>query len=347
MMRTVSIFITILLLLSACKKDEHKFTLTGHVKGINEGELLIIIPDTAYSRIDTVRIRQEQFTYELQTDTTVQLTLLFPGERLCTVFADKQTRTELTADTAHWGALTLKGGIENNALQQFLDSTRNMTAAQIKSAVTEYIRRHPFSPAGVHLLNTYYAQTDTPDYNGIEANIKLMSGKLQDNYIVQDLQKQLEDIIKADTGKYISNFRIKNKHDKFINAYQFSGKYLVITFWASWQPEGLKLQKEILKQKEARDKRKEKVSFINVALDTDKNIWNELQKDSLPDEQTCDFQGWEGDMVSKFGITDLPQMILLSPQRRVALRSADLNAIMAKLDTLMLKDKEREKLKKK
>ena len=174
-----------------------------------------------------------------------------------------------------------------------------------------------------------------------------MSGKLQDNPIVQDLQKHLEDYIKADTGKYISNFRIKNKHNKYVNAYQFSGKYLVITFWASWLPEGIKLQKEILKQKEARDKKKEKVSFINVALDMDKKTWNELQKDSLPDEQTCDFQGWEGDMVSKFGVTDLPQMVLLTPQRRVALRSTDLNAITARLDTLMLKDKEREKLKKK
>ena len=345
MKRTTSIILTLLLLLTvACKNGEQTFTLTGSIKGLTDGEALVVIPDTAHARIDTIRIRDGQFTYTLETDTTSQLLLVFPGGRLCTVFADKQTETELHADTADWEAFTLEGGTENDAWQRFRDSTRTMSPDEQRAAVKAYIGNHPFSPLGAHLLNVYYAQTPEPDYAGIEENIKLMSGKLQDNPLVQELQRYLEDVVKADTGKYVSTFRIKNKHGKYVNAYQYGGKYLLVTFWASWQPEGLELQKAIMKLKE--EKKKEKVAFVNVSLDTDKQAWEDLQKrDSLPDEQTCDFAGWESTVVKRFGVTSLPQMVLLSPQRRVLLRSASLDEVEAKLDSSFRKDKEREKSK--
>lgn len=344
MMRTSCIILTLLLALAACRDNSRTFTLKGTLKGIPEGKALVILPDTAHSRIDTIVIKDGQFTYELQTDTTAQLTLVFPGGRFCTVFADRGTETELTADTARWDSLSLRGGVENDALQHFTDSLRACPPDSIRHAVKEYVRKHPFSPVGAHLLNVYYAQTDTPDYAGIEEVIKLMSGKLQDNPIVQDLRLHLEDVIQADTGKYIASFRIKDKYDKFINAYQYGGDFLVVTFWAGWQPGGLELQKEILALKEAKDKKKEKVTFINVSLETDKRRWKDLQEnDSLPDVQACDFEGWEGDMVKRFGVTDLPQIILLTPQRRVVLRSARLDEVKAELDTLLVREKEREK----
>ena len=346
MKTTASIFLTLLLLLAACSNKERTFTLTGHVEGLTEGEALVVIPDTAYARIDTIVIHEGQFTYELETDTTTQLLLVFPGGRLCTVFADRHTETELRADTADWEAFTLKGGRENDAWQQFRDSVRSKSLPEQRAAVKEYIRANPFSPLGAHLLNRYYAQTPEPDYEGIEENVELMSGKLQDNQLVQDLRRYLDDVIKADSGKYISTFRIKNKEGKYINAYQYGGKYLLVTFWASWQPEGLKLQKDILRLKE--EKKKEKVAFINVSLDTDKQTWEDLQKnDTLPDEQTCDFDGWEGTVVKRFGVTSLPQMVLLSPQRKVLLRSARLEEVSMQLDSLLKNDKEREKSKRK
>lgn len=346
MKTTASILLTLLLLLAACRNGEHTFTLTGQLGGLTEGKALVVIPDTAYARIDTVDIHDGQFTYKLEADTTTQLLLVFPGGRVCTVFASPQTETELRADTADWDAYTLEGGAENDAWQQFRDSTRSKTLPEQRVAVKEYIRTNPFSPLGAHLLNVYYAQTAEPDYAGMEESINLMSGKLQDNMLVQELRRDLEDVAKADSGKYISSFRIKDKDGKYVNAYQYGGKYLVVTFWASWQPEGLKLQKDILRLKD--EKKKEKVAFINVSLDTDRQTWNDLQKnDTLPDEQTCDFAGWEGTVVKRFGVTSLPQMVLLSPQRKVLLRSARLDEVSTQLDSLLRSDKEREKSKRK
>ena len=172
MKTTASIFLTLLLLLAACSNKERTFTLTGHVEGLTEGEALVVISDTAYARIDTIVIHEGQFTYELETDTTTQLLLVFPGGRLCTVFADRHTETELRADTADWEAFTLKGGRENDAWQQFRDSVRSKSLPEQRAAVKEYIRANPFSPLGAHLLNRYYAQTPEPDYEGIEENVE-------------------------------------------------------------------------------------------------------------------------------------------------------------------------------
>lgn len=343
-MKTTHIFILILLLLAACKGNNPVFTLNGNVKGIKAGTAYVIIPDTAFSRIDTITIKDEQFTYELKTDTTTQLILVFPGKKSCVVFADKNTETQLTADTSSWERLTLKGGTENDLLQQFNDSTRNFTPAQIKLAIKDYIRKHPFSPAGVYLLDKHLLKASNPDYEDIKEDIELMSGRLQDNMLIQDIQKQLDIVVKTDSGKYISSFRTKDKNGKNVYPYQYSGKHLVVTFWASWHPESYKLQKEILKLQEK--KKKENVTFINVSLDTDKKRWNDIQKrDSLPDIQTCDFEGWESQVVEKFGVTRIPEIILLNAQRKLIIRSDKLQDVAAQLDSLLLKDKEREKLK--
>ncbi len=339
-MKIFSILSAVILLFTSCNGNKHIFTLEGEINGLTEAQALVLIPDTAHSRIDTIHIKNNRFSYTLHTDTTTLLTLLFPNRKVCAVFADKNTQTQISADTSRWDQLKLKGGEDNNALQLFNDSLNGKSSKEIQAAVKEFIRQHPFSPVGAYLLNKHYAQTPEPDYNAIKECIDLMSGKLQDNFLVKDLQKDLEMVQKADSGKYIGSFRIKNKENKYLNAYQYSGKYLIVSFWASWQPEGKNIQKEILK---IQKKKNDKVAFINVALDTDKNAWNEMQKnDTLPNEQACDFEGWNGQMAKTFGITEIPMTVLLTPQRKIALKSKQLNEITSTLDTLLKKDRERE-----
>ena len=316
-MKIFSILSAVILLFTSCNGNKHIFTLEGEINGLTDAQALVLIPDTAHSRIDTIHIKNNRFSYTLHTDTTTLLTLLFPNRKVCAVFADKNTQTQISADTSRWDQLKLKGGEDNNALQLFNDSLNGKSSKEIQAAVKEFIRQHPFSPVGAYLLNKHYAQTPEPDYNAIKECIDLMSGKLQDNFLVKDLQKDLEMVQKAD-----------------------SGKYLIVSFWASWQPEGKNIQKEILK---IQKKKNDKVAFINVALDTDKNAWNEMQKnDTLPNEQACDFEGWNGQMAKTFGITEIPMTVLLTPQRKIALKSKQLNEITSTLDTLLKKDRERE-----
>lgn len=327
-------------LLGGCRGGESDYRLDGEVTGLDSGRVMVVIADTAYSRIDTLRAEGGRFSYELRPDTTVELLLVFPGGRSATVFAEPGAHTTLAADTARWDSLRLSGGPLNDALQQFADSTRGWDAASVRRAVKDYIGRHPFSPVGAHLLEKHYARLPHPPYAAIDSCIGLMSGRLQDNPTVQALSARLDDAMKADTGRYISSFRTRGADGKYINAYQHGGKYLLVTFWASWMPGGRELQQGILALKERTDKSKAKVAYINIALDTDRRAWLDLVRgDSLPALQGCDFDGWEGVTARRFGVGSLPLMVLLSPQRRVLMRSASLPAVEARLDSLLTHDR--------
>ena len=327
-------------LLGGCRGGESDYRLDGEVTGLDSGRVMVVIADTAYSRIDTLRAEGGRFSYELRPDTTVELLLVFPSGRSATVFAEPGAHTTLAADTARWDSLRLSGGPLNDALQQFADSTRGWDAASVRRAVKDYIGRHPFSPVGAHLLEKHYARLPHPPYAAIDSCIELMSGRLQDNPTVQALSARLDDVMKADTGRYISSFRTRGADGKYINAYQHGGKYLLVTFWASWMPGGRELQQGILALKERTDKSKAKVAYINIALDTDRRTWLDLARgDSLPALQGCDFDGWEGVTARRFGVGSLPLMVLLSPQRRVLMRSASLPAVEARLDSLLTHDR--------
>lgn len=340
-MRTFYLLVTILLL-TGCSKNKNTFTLSGTIKGINDSIAWIIIPDTAFSRIDTVRIKEEKFEYQLQTDTTVLLTLQFRNGMQYDIFADKNTETQINGDAAHWDKLQIKGGTCNDILYSFIEKCNKMSDGQARDSVKAFIAQNPFSPVSVYLLDKYYVQTPNPDAKTIQEIIKLMSGKLQDDFLIQDIEERLKYAAMADTGKYISNFRTRNKDNKYISAYQYNNQYIVVTFWASWLPDGIKLQKEIGKAK--KDKKRENTVFLNIAMDTDKKAWNELMKnDSLPAEQTCDFMGWESRLVEQFGVNSLPQIILLNKQRKVVAREKELQPIMAKLDSLIANDKKKKK----
>ncbi len=340
-MKTFYLLATILLL-AGCGKSKNTFTLFGTIKGINDSIAWVIIPDTAFSRIDTVSIKDEKFEYQLQTDTTVLLTLMFKNGTQYDIFADKNTQTEISGDTAHWNSLQVKGGTYNDILYPLMDRYRKINAEQARDSVKTFIAQNPFSPVSVYLLDKYYVQTPNPDAKTIQELIKLMSGKLQDDFLIRDIEERLKYSAMADTGRYISNFRTKNKDNKYISAYQYNNQYIVVTFWASWLPDGMKLQKEIAEAK--KDKKREKTVFLNIAMDTDKKTWNELMKnDSLPAEQTCDLMGWKSRLVEQFGVNSIPQIILLNKQRKVVARENRLEPVIAKLDSLLENDKKNKK----
>ncbi len=335
-------FLAIILLLAGCGKNKNTFILSGTIKGINDTIAWVIIPDTAFGSIDTISIKEEKFEYHLQTDTTVLITLMFKDGTQYDIFADKNTQTEISGDTAHKNSLQIRGGTYNDILYPLMDRYRKINAKQIRDSVKTFITQNPFSPVSAYLLNKYYIQTPNPDAKAIQELIRLMSGKLQDNFLIRDIEERLKYNVMADTGRYISNFRTKNKDNKYISSYQYNNQYIVVTFWASWLPDGIRIQKEIAEAK--KDKKREKTVFLNIALDTDKKTWNEMIKnDSLPAEQTCELTGWKSRMAEQFGVNSIPQIILLNKQHKVVAREKRLKPIIAKLDSLLENDKKNKK----
>lgn len=345
MRKSLCIIATLILLLAGCKGNKNRFALTGEIKGLQDSIALVLIPDTAFARIDTIHIKDNRFTYEMQTDTTTLLTIVFDKDKTCAVFAESGAETEIKGDAAQWNLLSVSGGEANDTLAAFMNAHRNQSPGQMRQLVSRFIEQHPFSPVSAYLLDKYFVQVAQPDFKAIQENINRMSGRLQDNRLVQDIKDRLEQSLNADTGRYINSFRTKDKEGNYINSYQYPNRYVVMTFWASWLPEGLKLQRTLYRAKSALDREyKDKVTFINASLDTDKTTWKATQKnDSLPEVQTCDFNGWDSYLIRQFGINHIPQIVILNPQRKVVSRTCQADSIASTLRRLLQADKEKER----
>ena len=89
-------------------------------------------------------------------------------------------------------------------------------------------------------------------------------------------------------------------------------------------------------------------TLIGVSLDLDKDKWKEtIKTDTLKWEQTCDFAGWNGEVVKQFAIQKLPANLLLSPTGKIEGKDLDEKAIEKKVKEIQEEKEKKEAAKKK
>ncbi|MHA4896379.1 thioredoxin-like domain-containing protein [Pedobacter sp. PWIIR3] len=185
-----------------------------------------------------------------------------------------------------------------------------------------------------------------------------------DSYVTADLvlgnRMMVIDVVKFDpiytalTPRLLTSFTGKKITDKYNKAKQFAigktidftlpdkngiefklsslkGKYVLVDFWASWcvpcraeNPFMLKAYKEL------KDKNFE---IVGVSLDETKAAWmRAVDQDKLPWIQVSDVKGFKTEIAVRFGITAIPQNVLIDPDGKVIakdLRGPDVNKMIA------------------
>lgn len=342
MKRMLCICLT-LLCLASCNKTKNLFTLTAHIEGLEDSLALAILPDTAYARIDTIRITDGSFVYTLTTDTVTQVTLFFPTGRQFTLFAEQGIESRLSGSAEAWEELDIRGGTANNELREFRQTNLHTHADDLGDSLRSFISRHPFSPAGAYLVDKYFVQQPDPDAKAVQAFIKQMAGTLHDYRLVKDMQQYLDDKQKLDSGQYISPLRIRDTKGDYLNFTKYNNRYQILTFWASWHPASRQRMKAVTRA--AKDYKKEKVAFINVSIDTDRQCWKDaIEQDTLSEGDHCsDLEGWDGRAAKQFAVSRIPLHVLLGKQRRLIMQSQSLDSLLNKLDEYLQADKKKEK----
>jgi thiol-disulfide isomerase/thioredoxin len=176
---------------------------------------------------------------------------------------------------------------------------------------------------------------------------------LENKLTVVDVVK-FEPMYKALSPRVLAGFSGKKITDKFLKAKQFAlgkiidftlpdkdgkefklsslkGKYVLVDFWASWcvpcraeNPYLLKAYNEL---------KSKNFEIVGVSLDDKKSAWLQaVAYDQMPWTQVSDVKGFKTEVALRFGITAIPQNVLLDPQGKVIakdLRGADVNTKIA------------------
>lgn len=111
------------------------------------------------------------------------------------------------------------------------------------------------------------------------------------------------------------------------------GKYVLVDFWASWCVPCRAENPNVLKAyNHYKDKNFE---IVGVSVDDSKASWlKAVQKDGLPWVQVSDLKGWKNEVALKYGISAVPQNILVDPNGVIIARNLRGEDLEQKLATI-------------
>ena len=316
-MRRLCSLIIILLCLCSCKDKATTFVLEGNVGSLSRDTIYIYGADVLYDRIDTVVVADGAFRYTAEVDTVTPLWVLFPNMHREMLFADKELTTTMQGDAVAMGHIRISGGEQNELLRSFYELTDTIgDSIRIVQIADSFIRANPYSEVSIHLLREYFVNKPEINVAKVKALIGSMSGNLQDNNYIRQLQHTLSAYKPLAKNNVVTSYNVRDSEGKSVSTSEYKDTYLLITFWASWDEESRQRQRELIAIKE---KYKEHdFDILSISLDTDRKAWEQaIEADSVTWRQACDFDGWQTDLVKRLQIKHLPTNLLLNPNRRI------------------------------
>ena len=318
------------ILFCGCDENKQEFTLVGKIQGLNS-DTIIAYYQTPDFKLDTIVAINEEFKYTFTPDTFTIFTLFLKNGNELPIFADKGQSVEIkgTIDDP-----IIKGTSENKLLAQILENLKEIPENLIKQKVDSIIRTNNQSYTNLYLIDKYFVKDQQTDNQTIVDLINSQMGFIKDTPYMNDIQKRL----KRQSSRYINTLSNRNKEGKLFRWPTLKNKYILIDFWASWNPESVAEQDSL--ERVIKALRKENFVIVSISLDYDKQAWMKASdRDTTQWIQLCDFKGWKNTTVEEQNIQSLPSNILLTPNKQIIERNIRGQKLIDKIKQLTKDDK--------
>lgn len=218
------------------------------------------------------------------------------------------------------------------SLQQHIQEARE----ELRGALISYIEQHPSSYFSLLALsNLVYIKTDAEK----AANLyKKVPPGLQGTVLGKKTAKEIEQLRTTSIGAMAPLFTQPDTSGAPISLSGFSGKYVLIDFWASWAgPSRLENPGLVKIYKKYHTKGLE---ILGVSLDgaDQRSSWlGAIRKDSLPWTQVSDLKGGDNAAAQLYGVQSIPQNFLIDPNGKIIALSLSGEALDKKMKEIFTK----------
>ena len=143
MKRTLE-YILLALIVVSCSESNDIFVLKGKFKNFNQGELYVYNL-TGRGSIDTVRLAEGKFTYDILQEDTALLSVVFPNFSEIPVIATPGATLRMEGDASHLREVTVTGTKDNDRLTDFRLRVADKTPPEAEKEAAEFIKDNPAS----------------------------------------------------------------------------------------------------------------------------------------------------------------------------------------------------------
>ncbi len=225
-----------------------------------------------------------------------------------------------------------RGKPRDEAFQIASDSVTKLVAS-IKQIRKGFAASHLNSYMGLYTYTTHILDSKfDPDVE--EPLYHQFTEELKTSELGQTAWKKIESAKLRQVGVQATDFTQTDIYGKPFQLSSLRGKYVFIDFWASWcapcraeNPNLVKAYQE-LKGKD--------FEVVGVSLDESQKGWEmAVEKDGLPWIHVSDLKGWKNSVAAMYGISAVPQSILIDPQGVVIAKNLRGEELTEKLKALV------------
>lgn len=362
-----------LLAISACQKkgvatgDSNKtYRITGKINNMTTGKVFLDeLGEQAFVPFDTAHINKDgTFVMEGTVAEPAIYKLGFENQEGIMLVVENKP-IEITADSGKVAqSYTVKGskdseliqqlntimqGMQGNATtlnQQFQQASSEGNQAEMKrlqdqfmkmqqenqNQLKAFVKANPGSVVSVYTAGNILNLDE--HFLFVDSMATAFKSTLPNSKYTKSLDARLAQMRGTALGSAAPDIKLPSPAGPEVALTSLRGKYVLIDFWASWCGPCRQENPNVVRMY---NKYKDKgFEIFGVSLDQDRTKWlKAIENDKLTWPNVSDLKGWESSAATLYGITAIPQTVLLDKEGKIIAKNLRGAALEEKLASLL------------